>query len=170
MLDLEGGGETAMPASTRSTRLDHEHWAERRRLQLLDELRGRLRSIDFDCLRDPEGKRRDELCALICRHERGAAGVPHALLRSGSSGRIGFNVPVTLSDPTTGDTVYCHIGCPHESPQRPAAARPHAHLASDHRVCCTSPLGNALLGRRRGETVEVHGGCRTMRYQIVSVG
>jgi hypothetical protein len=154
-------------------RLDHRHWAERRRLQLLDELRGRLRAIDFDCMADPTGARRDELCAIICRHELGPGGLPRvpAAARGSltGSGRIGFNEPVTLRDLATGEHVTCHIGCPRDS-TRETVSPPRPRLHADHRVCCTSPLGNALIGRQEGETVEVRGGGRTLRYEIVSVG
>jgi hypothetical protein len=154
-------------------RLDHRYWAERRRLQLLDELRGRLRAIDFDCVRDPTGARRDELCALICRHERDPGGLPrpHSLPQvgeAGGSGRVGFGAPLTLLDLTTGETVSCHIGCPPEGPL--VSVSPPRGLHPDHRICCTSPLGNALIGHREGEIVEVRGGGRTLRYEIVSVG
>jgi hypothetical protein len=149
-----------------------ERQPELRRIQLLDELRGRLRAIDFDCIRDPTGARRDELCAVICRHER-APGDPlqrrhDAGVDAAGSGRIGFGVPVTLRDQVTGETVFCHIDCPPDA-RRQNLSPPQRH-PPEHRVCCTSPLGNALLGRHEGELIEVHGGGRTMHYEIVSVG
>ncbi|MGZ4463134.1 MAG: GreA/GreB family elongation factor [Gaiellaceae bacterium] len=151
-------------------RLERRYKAELRRLQLLDELRGRLRAIDFECMADPAGERREALCAIICRHERPAGEYPstHRELDR-LPDTIGFGAPVTLRDLAGDEIISCQIACPVDSASRQTLCPPHSdsHL---HRVCCTSPLGNALLGRHQGEIVEVRGGGRRTRYEILDVG
>ncbi len=140
-----------------------------RRARLLDELRGRLRAIDYGCIPDPSGQRREELCAAICRHQQ-----PLGVYRSrplppqSPPGVIGFGVPFELRDLASGETVFCQIACPPDSASRHTLSSSRLD-PQHHRICCTSPAANALLGHRKGETVEIHGGTRTMRYEILEV-
>ncbi len=78
-----------------SSQPERRHRTELRRLELLDELRGRLRAVDFDCLLDPTGSRRDELCAVICRQERepGCSHVHSAALTAAVPDCVGFGSP-----------------------------------------------------------------------------
>jgi hypothetical protein len=55
------------------TALDHESQHEFWRMQLLDELRGRLRAIEWDPKLDPDGCRAAALRALIARVEAAEA-------------------------------------------------------------------------------------------------
>jgi len=60
-----------------TTGLDHETMHEFWRMQLLDELRTRLRTIEWDPKLDPDGGRAAALRALIARVEAAEAEALH---------------------------------------------------------------------------------------------
>jgi hypothetical protein len=55
------------------TALDHRSQHELWRMQLLDELRGKLKAIEWDADLDPDGRRAVALWALIARVEAAEA-------------------------------------------------------------------------------------------------
>jgi transcription elongation factor GreA len=75
----------------------------------------------------------------------------------GSSDEVGVGCTVTLKDLQNGERLsYMIVGTAESDPDR-------------DKISNESPVGRALLGRRKGETVEVHAPAGRLRYSIVDI-